>query len=331
MEDAAHRLLAGDQRTLSRLISLLERGDPQAAGIMKSVDPHTGKAYTIGITGPPGAGKSTLVDRLTELLRGEGLTVGIVAVDPTSPFTGGALLGDRVRMQRHYLDSGVFIRSVATRGHTGGLPRTVKGILRLLDASGIDIVLVETVGVGQTELGIMEVADTVLVTLMPDSGDAIQALKAGIMEIADIYLVNKADREGANQMAATITAMLQLGEVTKGWSPPVLLTVAQAGQGIDELWTKVQEHRKFLIDTHQLSNRRGLQRKKEFLETVEEEIARRLRILVERDPDLVATLEKVATKEAEPYSSAMEFLNSEAPKPDWLSTLSPGLGLPEPR
>ena len=310
MEDAAHRLLGGDQRTLSRMISYLERGDPQAARVLKTIDPHTGNAYVVGITGPPGAGKSTLVDRLTQLLRSKDLSVGIIGVDPTSPFTGGALLGDRVRMQRHYLDSGVFIRSVATRGQTGGLPRTVRGTIRLLDASGIDIILVETVGVGQTELGVLEVADTVLVVLMPESGDAIQALKAGIMEIADIFLVNKADREGANQMATTITSMLQLAEASSGWAPPVMLTTAHSGQGIDELWQKIQEHRQHLTDTSELIKRRGLHRQKEFLETVQEEMARRLKSRVEQDPTLIATLEQIANKESEPYSAAMEFLES---------------------
>lgn len=310
MENAAHRLLGGDQRTLSRMISYLERGDPQAARVLKTIDPHTGNAYVVGITGPPGAGKSTLVDRLTQLLRSKDLSVGIIGVDPTSPFTGGALLGDRVRMQRHYLDSGVFIRSVATRGQTGGLPRTVRGTIRLLDASGIDIILVETVGVGQTELGVLEVADTVLVVLMPESGDAIQALKAGIMEIADIFLVNKADREGANQMATTITSMLQLAEASSGWAPPVMLTTAHSGQGIDELWQKIQEHRQHLTDTSELIKRRGLHRQKEFLETVQEEMARRLKSRVEQDPTLIATLEQIANKESEPYSAAMEFLES---------------------
>ncbi len=319
MEDAAQRLLAGDQRTLSRLISFLERGDPQAAGVLKAIDPHTGRAYTVGITGPPGAGKSTIVDRLTALLRGQGLTVGIIGVDPSSPFTGGALLGDRVRMQRHYLDAGVFIRSVATRGQSGGLPRVVRGITRLLDAAQIDIIIVETVGVGQSELGILEVADSVIVTLMPESGDAIQALKAGIMEIADIFLVNKADREGAERMAATITAMLQLGHPRTDWNPPVLLTAAQTGQGIEELWAKVREHRQFLSDTSELTKRRRLRRQQDFLETVEEEMVRRLKARVKEDPNLAATLEKVATKEAEPYSSAMEYLDSTGSNPGRLS------------
>ena len=167
----------------------MERGDPAAAEAMKVVDGHTGRAYTVGITGPPGAGKSTIVDQLTQLVRETGSTVGIIAVDPTSPFSGGAILGDRIRMQRHYLDSGVYIRSVATRGQAGGLPRIVKSIVRAFDAAGTDLILVETVGVGQTELGIISVADTVLVAMNPESGDAIQTLKAGVMEIADIFLV----------------------------------------------------------------------------------------------------------------------------------------------
>ena len=231
------------------------------------------------------------------------------------------MLGDRVRMQRHYLDPGVFIRSIATRGQTGGLPRTIRGITRLLDASGIDVILVETVGVGQTELGVLEVADTVVVVLMPESGDAIQALKAGIMEIADIYLVNKADRQGSSQMAATITSMLQLSEARSGWAPPVMLTTAQSGQGVDELWQKIEEHRKHLTDTSELTNRRRLHRQKEFLETVQEEMARRLKSRVEQDPTMIAAMNQIASKESEPYSSAMEFLDSSGSNPDWITSL----------
>ena len=231
------------------------------------------------------------------------------------------MLGDRVRMQRHYLDSGVFIRSVATRGQAGGLPRIVKGIVRLLDAAGTNIVLVETVGVGQAELGIVDVADTVLLALMPESGDAIQTLKAGVMEIADIFLVNKADREGAGQMAAAITATLQLATAHPAWTPPVLLTTAQSGQGIEELWAKIQEHREFLTGTSELTKRRQLRRQGEFLETVEEEMARRLKAQVQRDPALIATLGDVASKKAEPYSAAMQFIDSSRSKPDWLTSL----------
>ena len=319
MSEIAERLLAGEQRALSRLITLLERGDPAASEAMKVVDGHTGRAYTVGITGPPGAGKSTIVDQLTQLVRETGSTVGIIAVDPTSPFSGGAILGDRIRMQRHYLDSGVFIRSVATRGQSGGLPRIVKSMVRALDASGIDLILVETVGVGQTELGIISVADTVLVALNPESGDTIQTLKAGVMEIADLYLVNKADRDGANQMATAITGMLHMAINSPKWSPPVLLTTAHTGQGIDELWNKIEEHRKFLTTSGELNERRGRQRRREFLESVEEVLAQRLRDRVENDPSLNAILEKIAAKETDPYSAALEFLDSSLFSANWLN------------
>ena len=311
MEDLAQRLLAGDQRALSQLISSLERSDPGAAGVMKTVDPATGKCYTIGVTGPPGAGKSTVVDRLTEQLRSQGLTVGIIGVDPTSPFSGGALLGDRIRMQRHYLDPGVFIRSVATRGQLGGVPRLVKTMVRLLDAAGKDVVLVETVGVGQAELGIMGVADTVLVALTPESGDAVQTLKAGIMEIADIYLVNKADRQGANQMATAINAMLHTANHQPDWVPPVLLTTAQTGEGVSELWDQIQRHRDYLEESSQLQIRRQQRREQEFLEAVEEELGRRLREMVKHDPEVACTIKGVAEKGLEPYSAALELLDSQ--------------------
>jgi len=299
---------------------MLERGDPSAVEVMRDIDAHTGRAYTLGITGPPGAGKSTIVDQLTRHLRGIDQRVGIVAVDPTSPFSGGALLGDRIRMQRHYLDSGVFIRSVATRGQAGGLPRIVKGIARALDAAGCDVVIVETVGVGQTELGIMGVADTVAVALIPEAGDSIQALKAGVMEIADLYVVNKADRDGADQMAASVTAMLQMSLTTPDWVPPVTMTAAHTGQGIEELWEKLQEHRTYLETSGNLSKRRGEHRTQEFLEVVEEELVRRLRRLVQTDPSLLAKLERVAARDAEPYSAALEFLNDSTLNPDLLTT-----------
>ena len=315
MTDDVERLLGGDQRALSRLMTLLEQRDPAVASVMRQIDPHAGRAYTIGITGPPGVGKSTLVDRLTELLRQQGFTVGIIAVDPNSPFSGGALLGDRVRMQRHYLDSGVFIRSVSTRGQAGGLPRTVKSLVRLLDAAGKDFILVETVGVGQTELAVVGVADTVLVALMPESGDAIQTLKAGVMEIADIFLVNKADREGANRMAVAVTAMLQTAAEPAPWPPPVLLTQADRGEGIGELWEKIGEHRRFLAgpapedaSRSLLEQRRGQRRRQEFLEAVQEELNRRLYGLMEKDPGLQDTLARIGAGEREPFSAALEFL-----------------------
>ena len=310
MSEIAEKVLAGEQRALSRLITLLERGDPAAAAAMKLVDGYTGMAYTVGITGPPGAGKSTIVDQLTRLVRETGSTVGIIAVDPTSPFSGGAILGDRIRMQRHYLDSGVFIRSVATRGQTGGLPRIVKSMVRAFDAAGTDLILVETVGTGQTELGIVSVADTVLVTLNPESGDAIQTLKAGVMEIADVYIVNKADRDGADQMAGAITSMLHIAMTSPEWSPPVVQTAAHTGHGIEDLWVKIQDHQEFLRTSGGLEERRARNRKREFLEAVEEVLARRLREKVENDPELAGTLEKVAAKESDPYSAALEYLDN---------------------
>lgn len=308
MNDLAKELLGGDARALSRGISAVERGAAGAADLMAAIDGHTGRAYTAGVTGPPGAGKSTLVGGLTRLLREEGLTVGIIAVDPTSPFSGGALLGDRIRMQRHFLDDGVFIRSVATRGQSGGLPRIVKSIGRLLDASGRDVILVETVGVGQTELGIMGVADTVVVTLMPESGDAVQTLKAGIMEIADVYVVNKADREGASQMAAAITSMLRMTAGTPDWEPPVVLTQADAGEGIDELWERVKAHREFLTGSGGLASKRRARRRDEFLETVEEELSRRVRDLARLDGSVQELVTRVETGGSDPFSAAANLL-----------------------
>ena len=307
-DNLSDRVLRGELRALSRLLTMLERGDAAAAAAMAALDPHTGRAVTVGITGPPGVGKSTLVDRLAEHLRGQGLTVGILAVDPTSPFTGGALLGDRIRMQRHYLDAGVFIRSVATRGQSGGLPRIVKSMVRLLDAAGKDVILVETVGVGQTELGIMGVADSVVVTMTPESGDSIQTLKAGVMEIADLYVINKADRDGANQLAAAVTAMLQMADLSAGWNPPALLTQAQANVGIAELWENIGQHHQFLDDSGGLAQRRTERRRQEFLETVQEEIYRRIAARLANDAELRRLLADIDGRQAEPYGAAIALL-----------------------
>ncbi len=311
MSELAERVLKGELRALSRVLTLLERGDPAAAEAMATLDPYTGAGYAVGITGPPGVGKSTLVDRLTEHLRGLGLSVGILAVDPTSPFTGGALLGDRIRMQRHYLDDGVFIRSVATRGQSGGLPRIVKSMVRALDAAGKDVTLVETVGVGQTELGIMGVADSVVVAMTPESGDSIQTLKAGVMEIADLYVINKADRDGANQLSAAVTAMLQLSDLSDAWNPPVLLTQAYANVGIEELWDSVTAHRDYMNDKGGLEKRRAERRRAEFLETVQEELHRRITERLENDAELGELLRQIDGKVAEPYGAAMGLLANE--------------------
>ena len=312
LKELSDRLLKGELRALSRALTLLERGSPDAGPVMQRLDAHTGRAYTVGITGPPGVGKSTLVDRLAEHLRGQGLTVGILAVDPTSPFTGGALLGDRIRMQRHYLDDGVFIRSVATRGQSGGLPRIVKSMVRALDAAGKDVVLVETVGVGQTELGIMGVADSVVVAMTPESGDSIQTLKAGVMEIADLYVINKADREGANQLATAVTGMLQMADLSQAWNPRVLLTQAYANVGIAELWDGVGAHREYLTDTGGLEQRRAERRRAEFLETVQEELHRRITGRLSEHGDLGNLLSDIENKATEPYSEAMRLLDDDA-------------------
>lgn len=308
METEAQRLLDGDSRALARLITMLEQGDPQVIDVLRHIVSQQGKAYCVGITGPPGAGKSTLVSALTRISRGEGLMVGILAVDPSSPFSGGALLGDRIRMRNHYLDSGVFIRSMSTRGAHGGLPRVIKSVVRLLDAAGKDMVLVETAGVGQTELAVMDVADTVVVVLDPEAGDAIQTLKAGLLEIADILVVNKADREGADRLVAALRATVTMNRAGGGgWTVPVLKTVATKGEGTEELDRTVQEHRESLRTSGKLEEQRKQRRTREFMETVEARMLLRLRARLAQSDALKGLMEQVGSGSLDPYAAALDL------------------------
>lgn len=314
-------MLQGSDKALARLITMVEREGPEVPQIMSHIYPRLGKAHFVGITGPPGGGKSTTVDRLTAQMRKRGHSVGILAADPTSPFTGGAVLGDRIRMQDHYLDKGVFIRSMATRGSRGGLPRTARGVLKLLDASGKDYVLVESVGVGQTELDIMEAVDTVVVVLVPEAGDTIQTMKAGLLEIADVFVVNKADREGADYLVIELEQMLRMSTKESWWEVPVLTTQAVNDIGIEELFNQIERHRGALNESSEITLRRCEQRKAEFQETIEQGIRARIMELAARDSQLLASLKMVESGELDPYSASLEVLTNKALLHAWLACL----------
>ena len=305
--ELAERLLAGDARAVARAISLIEDDVPAAADLVRRVFAHTGRAHLVGVTGAPGAGKSTLVDRMTTAIRQSGQTVGIVAVDPTSPFSGGAILGDRVRMQAHAGDPGVFIRSMATRGHLGGLAHATGEVALVLDASGRDVVLIETVGVGQDEVEIVRTADVTIVTLVPGTGDDVQALKAGIMEIADIFVVNKADREGADRTVASIEAMLSLQTYEAAdWRPPVVRTEAISGKGVAELLAAVAR-----FAAHPRANREGRRRARAEWR-MRELLGRRFLEHVERHVlapnELEECLERIASRQIDPYTAVDDIL-----------------------
>jgi len=314
--ELVERMLAGDTLALPRLISLVEGESEAVADIMRRIGPHTGRAYCIGVTGPPGTGKSTVVDKLTAILREKELSVGIVAVDPSSPFSGGALLGDRIRMQQHYLDPGVFIRSMATRGSHGGLPVTVQGVIKLLDAGGRDVILVETVGVGQTELDVVNAADIVIVVLTPESGDAVQAMKAGLFEIADVFDINKADREGASRMKAELEAFVAM---KPGQPIPIVLTQAHRGIGIDELYEELESRRRVQEENGELERRRRQRRREEFLGMLQRKVRARFLDFAEKDGQLKDLAERVVAGELDPYSACAQVLDDRQWLGKWLT------------
>jgi LAO/AO transport system kinase len=306
ISDLLNQLSIGSVTALARLITMVENEQPGALEALQRLYPKTGNAYIIGITGPPGSGKSTLTDKITLELRHRGCTVGIIAADPSSPFTGGALLGDRVRMQESLNDEGVFFRSMATRGTMGGLCKTTLGVIELLDAFGKDYILLETVGVGQDELDIIKIADTTLLISVPGLGDDIQSLKAGIMEIGDIHVVNKADRDGADQLISDLNLMYDLSTITSSWMPPVVRTIAVENEGIGELIEKMLAHRKFLETGKGLQQKRSERIRKEIAYLIKEEISRSIYKMFEDNMFFDDAVERIARREKDPYSFVRE-------------------------
>jgi LAO/AO transport system kinase len=297
----------GDRRALARAITLVENGDPLAYDVVHDVYPDTGRALSVGLTGPPGVGKSSLLSALVRLVRGEDRSVGVISVDPSSPFTQGALLGDRIRLTDHFLDPEVFIRSMGTRGHLGGLAETTLQALLLLDAAGKDIVFLETVGTGQSEVGVLAIADTVVLALMPGSGDSIQALKAGIMEIPDVIAINKMDHPLAQTMLTEVRQVLSLGP-RDGWRPPIVLTEAVRGEGVPELWAAIGEHRAWLESEGELERRRRRNLAQEVFGVAGVRARRHLEETVRDDPELRRLLDAVQARELDPLSAVREIL-----------------------
>ena len=301
----AKDILSGDVQAAARLMRDLDDEIPSAHRTLKALYRHTGRAYLLGITGAPGTGKSTLVDCLIGHLREKGKTVGIVAIDPTSPFSGGAILGDRIRMQKHTLDAGVFIKSLATRGHLGGLSKSTIDIVNVMDAMGKDVVIIETVGVGQDEVEIVKVAHTNLVLVVPGLGDDIQALKAGILEIADIFVVNKYDREGADRTKQELETMVSMNPYEEGdWIPPVLPAVAQTGAGVPELLTEVERHWMFVSREENLARYRREKARVELMEILKKRLIEKAMGDLSRSGVLDAVLRDIAEKRLDPYSVA---------------------------
>ena len=308
--DLAERLLAGDKRALARAISLVENDDPEGWALVREVYPRTGRASIVGFTGPPGVGKSTLIGRLVELARGNEREVAVLSIDPSSPFTQGALLGDRIRLTDHFLDPGVYIRSMASRGSLGGLSEATLQAALLMDASGKDDVFLETVGVGQAEVDIIDHADTVVLVLMPGSGDSIQALKAGVMEIPDVIAVNKADHPLTDTMVREIRGVLSLGP-QKGWRVPIVKTEAGRGEGMEELAEKIAAHRDFIDSEGTLAERRRRNLMNEVVALAAGRMRRSLEAQVKDDPAVQELLDEVVSRRLDPASAAARLLERE--------------------
>jgi LAO/AO transport system kinase len=307
-ENWAEQVRAGEVRAISRAVTAIENRAPEGEKLLRELFPHTGQAYRIGVTGAPGTGKSTLVDRLAAYYRGQKKTVGIIAVDPSSPFTGGAILGDRVRMQGHATDSGIFIRSMATRGSLGGLAQATSDTALLLDAAGKEFILVETVGVGQGEIEIVRLADCTLVVLVPGMGDDVQNLKAGLMEIADIFVLNKCDREGADRFEEQLRAMLTIAPERGGWRPPVVRTIATENKGIAELAREIEQFREHSLGAENRRAREIDLWKTRLIELLELRLMERVERAGINDATLAALAERISNRQIDPYAAVNEIL-----------------------
>lgn len=306
LEPLIQSALSGDKKAIARLITLVENDEEKARKIIRRIYPHTGRAYVVGITGPPGSGKSTLLDKLIKLARNEGHKVGVIAIDPTSPFTGGALLGDRLRMQRHSTDPGVFIRSMATRGSLGGLAKATNDAVKVLDAAGYDLIFVETVGVGQIEVDIVKTADTVVLVTVPGLGDEVQAIKAGLMEVADIFAINKADREGTEMVYLELKMALEF-EREKwrqiGWEPPIVETTAFTLKGVRPLWEAIKRHRKHMEESGRLRERRAFRAREEVKTIIASTIASKVEERLAKG-EAKELIEEVVERKLDPYSAS---------------------------
>ena len=306
LDSLVQSALSGDKKAIARLITLVENDEEKAREVIRRIYPHTGRAYVVGITGPPGSGKSTLLDKLIKLARNEGHKVGVIAIDPTSPFTGGALLGDRLRMQRHSTDPGVFIRSMATRGSLGGLAKATNDAVKVLDAAGYDLIFVETVGVGQIEVDIVKTADTVVLVTVPGLGDEVQAIKAGLMEVADIFAINKADREGVEMVHLELKMALEFErEKWKqiGWEPPIVETTAFTLKGVRPLWEAIKRHRKHMEESGRLRERRAFRAREEVKTIIASTVARKVEQRLERG-EAGELINEVVERKLDPYSAA---------------------------